>query len=518
MKKHSAVFLFAALLALSIFAGCSSSGSSDNNGDSDFNENADETSSDESAAEDEIVEEIAEEAVEETPEPPVEEPEELAEEEAAAEEEGVAEEEASEPEIDEEEVDPCARKIGTEKCRVCGRPCESGDECPPGYACFFGECTRECVPDTTDEIVNDCGEGFGCVKVGYHIESTVYLDSYMCARGDGKICKGASDCAEGMMCNGFWPSWDMDGLVNSCQPLVPCAAKTGEACDSTTECEADWCKYNPLDNSQYCSAVCASDSDCPSSMQCRDVYMLQFYYGGPAVWGSYCVQKNWGATPNGSRKFCYQDSQCSNGELCIGVSMGITEDDMGELKRSCSKETEGGADYGAACPTDGVCKSQNCADGICTRPCRRIDGSGLGIFAECPASYDCKMKKYPVAGAKTAQIEMCKPYEGSLDDCLKDADCPSDEVCGALYVKNGEDKYTGRCMKPSGSLAFGQTCAATTSELSSKNCANSLCLKSEKKCTILCAEDADCGSGWSCKTKSAGASSLPVSVCVPDAK
>ncbi len=439
--------------------------------------------------------------------------------------------EESEPEVEvadgdtpseetDEETNMCAFPVGSDKCPSCGKICSDDRDCPPGYTCWMGECTRECIPDTGDTVINDCGEGFGCHRAAYRIQGVYYLNTYYCVRGSGTDCESDTECREkDEVCRNTWPNDDLDEIVTMCSPKLPCAAEVGEPCSGENLCETDWCLPNIYQQeTNFCSAVCSDDSQCPEGMQCRDLYLFQFIEDFPRIYESFCVPRNFGLPPGEEHKLCYRDDQCESlGMECIGVIMGLDKDEFGTFKRVCASRTEGGAKIGEACPADGVCATQMCVDDTCTRPCRAVDGLGLGLYNECPAPMMCKQHEFVLSSDKKPKLEICQKLEGSMEPCASDDECSNGEVCGALSPTE-DNLYEGHCISPVGEKEFGEQCHPSGTN-PAFTCKNNLCLKDDRVCTKLCdPTDANsCPDGWGCVAEDPRSDGVLAYVCKPGA-
>jgi hypothetical protein len=253
------------------------------------------------------------------------------------------------------------------------------------------------------------------------------------------------------------------GLDAACTDLL-CA------CNNSSDCASRVCAqelmvgrsfYSASGGTSFCTRPCCSSADCSPESVC--------FAGGQG--GNYCVNPAWlGRSAPGMRAggaACTTDGECRSG-LCSNGACADT---------CCSAVDVGRCAQGAACtfgdfpgrvPFDdhftGRCAAQSAAPG-------RAAGG-----ASCRDDDDCNSA-------------LCVDNRCS-DPCHSATDCPAGTAC--LLDEQGIDLYAA-CLPSKGSQAQGSTCTAGANA----TCAGAWC-NPHGRCTGVCFTDDDCISDWRC--------------------
>lgn len=283
---------------------------------------------------------------------------------------------------------------------ICGRACESDQECPGGFTCF--------------EVSGDGGDLSQCVP------ETGSDNQRSCAAGGELECVSASDCALGESC-----------IANSCQPpsqaectqdsqcdadqiceLFECVEPTcvagsdcggdelcidGECC-AEGECgsEPQSCVFNaecPSDErcvDGTCTATCSDDEQCGNSERCRQgiCEYIECTFTSDCSSAQICVEAS-------CEQACDSDANCADGFLCSGFGFCTPDPDV-----ECRSSAE--------CATDELCTDQ----GVCETPC------------------DCN-QQCADGDVCDENIGLCETPDSGADEvqCDDDCDCPSGATC-----------------------------------------------------------------------------------------
>jgi hypothetical protein len=231
-----------------------------------------------------------------------------------------------------------------------GQPCSGNNDCPAGEFCDYWVSTddvihKACVTENCDVTQPDCDpvgtEGCGddganeCWGTLCLVESGGGGNSYCSA-----MCDLHSDCPSGMICGGLRVSDTLvtgacvtfDGSGDPCTSNADCEGASevctyvaspggeieavcmtplaggdpGDDCASTS-CKNDLCLEGSGDS--YCGAVCATNTDCPTGMECSWIGF------GEETWVPSCTKTRPGLSPLCS--MCDADAECEGDSACI---------------------------------------------------------------------------------------------------------------------------------------------------------------------------------------------------------
>ncbi len=185
---------------------------------------------------------------------------------------------------------------------------------------------------------------------------------------------------------------------------------------------------------------------------------------------------------------CTSTLRCSSAEVCGGIYL------CGE--RPCLLcVMPGTLPLGASCTTADQCRSDFCANGICTATC--LAGSTGDI--DCAA-----MNPRMICGQFTSRarsdggLGAISTFGGCVTSCTRNADCATGLVC-RLQRNDFFDRLDEVCSSPSGGLAPGAACDPNppSTATAAMFCNNSQCVATGDHtgyCAPFCATDADCPS------------------------
>lgn len=269
-----------------------------------------------------------------------------------------------------------------------GAPCETSADCLLGDLCLTeadgfpgGYCTTSNCSEVGCDLTSECF----ALEVGGRTEEICLA-----------LCDVNSECSRV-----DYDCYDIDGS-NVCLPADGAgrgraqAGEVGASCTADSECSAGGdpvCLRN-LPNG-YCSALCNSDSDCPSSTHCEDF---------------------------GDQGYCYQD--CTNNDDCR-FGYQCSTNDLSEA--SCVPDDEktvknpNGEDDGEPCVSD-----INCKGGVCIREAEGFPG-GYCTTLFCDNDNGCNGGVCVTSSSNN----VCR------SECSTDDNCREGYIC----VKSGDDGF-----------------------------------------------------------------------------
>ena len=355
--------------------------------------------------------------------------------------------------------------------------------CAP-YACNGASCFASC--DVANPV--QCAAGYSCV-------------GGLCKVSGGQPCTlgtqcGTGKCADGVCCDstclGTCERCDLAGSVGLCSPSPAgtdldneCAAQSASTCGTTGYCDgARHCAKYPVGTeclgrscngtNQVNPSLCDGAGTClPGSPAQTSCFPFACNTSNSACFGT-----------------CNSDAACAAGYGC--------------LAGACKKLN------GQACTagTAAECKSGFCADGVC------CDGLCNGTCEKCN---------------QTGRLGFCDPVP---DGQNPDTECPAQasSTCGRTGVCNGARAcklypQTQGCAAAVCSVDLNSSTAArscnglgTCNTASALLCVGGLkCNSTTGLCRGTCGIDADCQSGYLCKTTSGQCLKADAQSCVGNA-
>jgi hypothetical protein len=227
------------------------------------------------------------------------------------------------------------------------KTCTSADQCDPDQKCIENKCVpKNCT--TRD----DCEHAVCLICVG--VECTK----------PPQVCQGTNDCCVGFICN-----------FGTCIPVT-------EGCLSDDDCEnPDY----PRCRDEECVPECVNNNDCPNNLECRDNKCVT-----PGCTIETCQQGYWcnpTAGPEGKgecQQGCDQNSDCTPGEQCNYATHTCEADCCGgcEATQYCQAGTCVCEDK---CLTDNDCPADWSCDppsGICS-PALGVEGDPCMVDTDC---------------------------------------------------------------------------------------------------------------------------------------
>jgi hypothetical protein len=231
---------------------------------------------------------------------------------------------------------------------------------------------------------------------------------------------------------------------------------SGPAACANGVCVSDVAVTSPVakaaGNGNFCSQPCCTSADCPAASVC--------FASGRG--GNYCVLPEWlGRT------------------TALGKAIG-----------------------GAACQSNGDCRSGLCASMMCADPCCSATGSA----GECATGTTCRFGAFPGVSFDTHAAALCGPSgtcgTGFQCDkpCRNTAECGANQACYYLPATLPSSDISAACTAANGSGAQGSRC---TSDF---QCASNFCDTTGSvtmECSDVCFSNADCKvDGWYCRPES----------------
>lgn len=398
------------------------------------------------------------------------------------------------------------------------QPCEINSDCVDG-ACVDGYCKRECA-----DTARDCKTGFQCIagqclpddgtggsggsmasssssgdvsssssSSSGSVSSSSSASSSSSSNGGGgtkgelDLCASDAECAMPFLCRSMWkngPSRCTPACVTDggCPSGMRCSSANNEKfctfSDIGRTCaDASGCNFGCLQGPGYCTAACASGSDCPNGFGCMSVGTPPTKVCVKAA--EYCDSSN--------TKPCIVPAACDTSSLIVGA---------------CTLACSSNAD----CPQRASLLSPwTCNGGLCQRPADVYGPLGGGYT---PTQYACNQfntvvnlcndaqhmnfQTFTIPGAPAVNCSSPNTTDGvagdsCVDSCRYQGACPFGFGCTAVGNINGG--RIGLCL-PTGGGEVGSSCTNDT------QCAFGYC--SNQKCSRDCTADGVCPSGSTC--------------------
>ena len=408
--------------------------------------------------------------------------------------------------------------VGTGYCsKVCSTAADCSGDPEPGYS-------YDCLPTGSSlQCVRVCRDGFGCpdtdvcLRARFDVCVDVSLDR--CARDSDctppESCVLATDrehvqqiCLAPLAGDGTLR--ELQGPGEPCDPTAtdyrPCIAAgdcpAGWSCDARNLCRAPdsaLCALACLVPG-VCSALCASDADCPATMRCS-LESLSVFLQGTDTWDD-DLRADLGLCTYaaGSGAPCVREADCATtGAGGAAESCLVGADASGAASGICVTRVAGYGVLGDACgddlATEGIELDRICLSGQCTS---RTCGAACVTREDCPTDvgWECR----PFFGRDASMsIASCV----LVQSCARNADCVTPgEVCVPIVDAAGAG---GDCEPSAGDLPSGATCSMAPAAFLSRpeRCATGRCIDiggggDASRCLTLCTTDGDCASDELC--------------------
>ncbi len=415
-----------------------------------------------------------------------------------------------------------AAAAGVTPTGCAGQPaCERNSDCINAY-CADGECLQDCVDAALDcpkgyvcNAIAQCeygggtgpggaGSGGGATSTGDTTTTgtettsgstgttTTSSSTTSSSTGGGALqeldlCGNDGDCGAPLVCRTMVPG-GAKRCTRSCSSDAQCMAGTrcidpggGAVClgnDVGRTCNAaSACNFGCLTGPKYCTASCASGSDCPNGYGCMDV-------GSPAV--KVCVRA---------------EAYCDQGDTSACIAPAACDLSPNMILGGCTLACSSAAD----CPRRAAGLAPWSCDGLCRRPAD-VYGPLEGGYT--PAQYYCDAQLNVVNLCNDAQhINFAQfsipapppvdcasgvttdgsPGDACLDSCRYQGGCAFGFACSAVGQVNGQ--RIGLCL-PAGGGEVGANCNVDG------QCAFGYC--NNGKCSRDCTHDGVCPTGSTC--------------------
>ncbi len=314
----------------------------------------------------------------------------------------------------------------------CSKPGAIGPpDCGPGQVCGAGQCVAcQTVDACGDGVDNDCngvvddgcgdggnpdtavgkpcGQGAGCPSGLFCLDPQAVLGqpgSPFCTRG----CCTSAECGSGdAVC---WPTSRGAAVCRRASEVGrgnPGGAPDGAACGANTDCRSGAC------GNGICIDTCCGNGDCPSAA--APSCSLGPVQGEPYD-AFYCA----GGGPAPYQQPCGSNGDCQS-QACMSVTATAAL-----CSQPCCKSSDCGDNF--------VCAYYIDNGGAGTRLCVPVNGAGGGVTgAACGSDGDCRSGK-------------CLDYKGQRlcsDACCRDPDCGNSKLgCRPVSLSG---TYVLRCV------------------------------------------------------------------------
>ncbi len=331
--------------------------------------------------------------------------------------------------------DPCTTELcRSNRCSWSPVPgcCLTDADCDDGVAltvdtCVASRCQHSQRLDCAEDA--DCDDGNPCTA------DSCILASQSCRNllsiGGDCDCRADADCpGEDLVCSLLDAGPDY-GFINFCVPRAG-ELPMGHPCDPANEaaCASGLCVE--LDGASVCYGACVVDGDCYGAALCGEV----------AVAGPEGQRDNLVPVCIPLPAGCTREADCGEEAYCDAYTLPAAP---AEAVYGCFPAEGRPGRMGEACTQHAQCASNFCI----------ADESRGGIcFGVCATSADCDYGQRcyedlfgmtvtmgtPDTGDDVfVAIPTCLWDIGSQEDCVRESDCPMDEVCFPYL----NDDYTG---------------------------------------------------------------------------
>ncbi|MCK6512048.1 hypothetical protein L6R29_19075 [Myxococcota bacterium] len=347
-------------------------------------------------------------------------------------------------------------------------PCLNNTHCPLDHRCKDGWCTAQCSTE------DDCAK-----------EQKSCLRARFCGR-----CTQHSDCFSGLSCQ--------EGRC------VPCTQDA--SCDTTEYCDA---------TTQLCKRRCASNEDCEVGLLCKQNRCVPCERDSDCNTSQICEPL---VTENGetSTKLCRQG--CRTSQQCAAPT---PQCDLPRLACVACLRDQDCASSGLFCRQNAcvTCEQVGCNEGaFCVRAKQHCLPNGCNQDGDCTSRssgtfcdpttstcVECFQTEHCTARKKGS---VCK--QNTCQPCLKDSECPAQQICHEKVCKDQACRSYLDCLidpnatspNPSGlrycSKADGQDVGVCKACALSQSCAKELC-GTDPKCKA-CTSTEECKNSLEAET------------------
>ncbi len=334
-----------------------------------------------------------------------------------------------------------------------GATCNADTDCAQNL-CDGGTCIGPC------QSTGDCstGDNFACETRNVDIGGGNSDSASVCT--PPTPCSEDDDCRVGDVC---YVNSDGTNVETICRDPNNGGGDLGQLCTDDAGCANNLCGDTRFRD--VCLVPCADDSDCTvNGFVCGSVDV-----DGTSV--AACVADT--STP------CTSNDDCGTGTTCA-----IIENVAGNGLESVCVPSTGGSPTGVMCTADDDCASLVCLNDRCAAPC---DDSN-----QCANNQLCNNNTITKDGQSGA-FDVCETLPvtvcDSSDDCADGV-----RVCGLIQNMGGTADAYCTFPNPAPAAQLGSACVRDN------ECRENICLDVADECSVVCADDGDCGVGQICST------------------
>jgi hypothetical protein len=362
-----------------------------------------------------------------------------------------------------------ATKTATEVIFTCGAPnsggamvgesCSTDADCTQNL-CQGGTCSAPCAAD------GDCSaaDGYSCEIESVDLGSGNSENAQVCT--SPRACTSRDDCSIGEVCQ-----IDRATGEGTCGEPNAGGGALGDQCSDDISCAANLCNEERFGD--VCTEACVDDGDCPKAgYEC----------------GTATIDDGSGGTTDVNVCVAEAPTSCTSNDDCAsGFNCAVIPNAAGNALETVCIPTSGGKATGVSCTEDDECASLTCINDACSVPCADTN--------QCASSQLCQSNNVSKDGLN-GTFDMCETLTD--ERCDQTGTC-SDGVrmCNQIRVAgsgSGREAYCGMT-NPSAAGGLGDHCAQR-SECRSNMCFNG----TSDECTVICANDSQCGTGQICST------------------
>jgi hypothetical protein len=365
-----------------------------------------------------------------------------------------------------------ATKTATEVIFECGSPnsggaavgesCSADADCTQNL-CQGATCSAPCAAD------GDCSaaDGYSCEIESVDLGSGNSENAQICTAP--RACSSRDDCQSGEVCH-------LDRTTGNafCRPPNASGGELGDRCTGDVSCSANLCNEERFGD--VCTVACVDDGDCTKAgYEC----------------GTASVDDGSGATTDVSVCVAEAPTNCTSNDDCAsGLNCSVVPNAAQDALETICVPTSGGKATGVSCTDDDECASLVCINSACSVPCTDTN--------QCAGPQLCQSNNVSKDGLN-GTFDMC---ETLLDERCDATGTCSDGVrmCNEVRVGSsgsGREAYCGmtNAGAPGG---LGDHCSGQSPQ---SECRSNVCFNgTSDECTVICADDSQCGAGQICST------------------